>query len=94
MAGYRQRLETVKAPPPYDEFALLEESWRGMRPVIEAQLTVCAHTQTHTHIHTPSHAHTIASNTPYMPLFGIVVCVCMYVYVCVCVCVSVGSLGA
>lgn len=40
MANYRSRLEPVKIPPPYDEFRLLEESWRAMRVVVEHQLHV------------------------------------------------------
>lgn len=33
MSGYKGRLEPVRAPPPFDEFRLLEESWRALRPV-------------------------------------------------------------
>eukprot|EP00798_Chlamydomonas_sp_ICE-L_P028700 gene28700-31865_t len=38
--GITTRLETVRTWPPYDEFRTLEESWRVMRSVVEAQLQV------------------------------------------------------
>ncbi|KAJ9519099.1 hypothetical protein QJQ45_007653 [Haematococcus lacustris] len=40
MSGYQSRLEPVKAAPPFDDFRLLDECWRGLRAVIEAQLSV------------------------------------------------------
>jgi hypothetical protein len=41
MSGYKGRLEPVRAPPPFDEFRLLEESWRALRPVGEINLQGC-----------------------------------------------------
>lgn len=34
------KLEPVSSLPPYDEFRLLEDAWRNLRPVIDAQMSV------------------------------------------------------
>ena len=32
-----QPLEAVKALPPYDEFRLIEDSWKAIRPAVEVR---------------------------------------------------------
>ncbi len=40
MAGCVARLEQVKAWPPYDEFVVVEDSWKALRPVVQQQMEV------------------------------------------------------